>query len=408
MKILFLTSRLPWPPDRGDRVRTYHFLRVMAEAHDVTLLSFADGSAPPGSREALRGLGARVVTVPRRRSVSAAQMARAFPSREPFQVAYYRSSEMKLRVRELAADSDVVVAHLLRMAPYLAEAPARTRRIVDLCDCISSEYVASLPHRSAAGRWFYGMEARRMAPQERAAVDLWDEAWVISEAEVAKLGLTTRPENLHIVPNGVTVPDGNEMRGTPASAAGKSAAGKSVSGGPAGGTTPARIIFTGHFGVPHNIDAAQVLVNEVLPLVRRDVAATVELAGASPIPAVRELGGAHVEVTGWVDDLFARLARADVFVAPLRFVAGVQNKILEAMAAGCPVVTTDAVRRGLGAEAGRELLVGETPTEIAAHAVALLKDPDRARALGDAGRDFVRTRFAWETVLDRLEAPRPR
>lgn len=381
MRILLITSRLPWPLDRGDRVRVYHVLRVLAKHHDVRLLSFV--AAPEEERGAaeLEKLGADVETVRLGRAASLVNMALAVPSRRPFQVAYYRSASMARRVAELARDRDVVIAHLIRTAPYLDRAPARARRVVDVCDCISSEYRASLPHRRGVDLLFYREEAKRVARYEREVVARVDDAWVISAAEADKLG---GAPGLHVVPMGVHVPDPLPPR-------------------PAG-PAPPRIVFTGNLGVPHNVDAARHLVQDVLPLVRRELPdAVVTLAGASPRPAVRALAGPGVEVTGWVDDLAALLRSADVFLAPMRYVAGVQTKILEAMANAVPVVTTEAARRGLGAESGTHVLTGSDPAELAAAAVTLVRQPDRARTLGDAGRAFVRARFSWETVLDRIE-----
>jgi glycosyltransferase involved in cell wall biosynthesis len=121
---------------------------------------------------------------------------------------------------------------------------------------------------------------------------------------------------------------------------------------------------------------------------------------------VRELAGPDIAVPGWVEDFPGLLRGADVFVAPMRFVAGVQNKVLEAMAAGTPVVTSPAVASAIGAEDGVHLCTGRTPEELAAHVIALIRDPARAHALGAAGRALVAERFSWSSVLERLAAGR--
>ena len=141
----------------------------------------------------------------------------------------------------------------------------------------------------------------------------------------------------------------------------------------------------------------------MLPLVRRKFPDLVlRMVGASPS---RRVQGLHlppaVTVTGFVPDLNLELNRGAVFVAPLRFSAGVQNKVLEAMAAARPVVTTPAVARGLGAGAGRHLLVGESPEDLAGHVTGLLGDTGRRRTLGAAARRFVQDRFSWRFVADR-------
>jgi glycosyltransferase involved in cell wall biosynthesis len=163
-------------------------------------------------------------------------------------------------------------------------------------------------------------------------------------------------------------------------------------------------VFVGHLGVFHNVDAAVHLANEILPRVRL-ARPEVELliVGAQPTAAVRSLGRRPgVTVTGYVEDLNAVLNRATVFVAPLRFAAGVQNKVLEAMAAGRPVVTSPLVARGLGAEVGRHLLAADDAVEFADQVLALLADETRQAAIGAAGRAFVAERYRWELVNGRV------
>jgi glycosyltransferase involved in cell wall biosynthesis len=133
--------------------------------------------------------------------------------------------------------------------------------------------------------------------------------------------------------------------------------------------------------------------------------ATLTLAGADPIPAVRQLAAdPGVEVTGFVEDLNACLNRATVFAAPLRFSAGVQNKVLEAMAAGRPVITTSTVNHGLGAVPGRHLLVADDAATMATDIVELFHDPDRRAALGRAGRHFVGAHYTWQHAVARMDA----
>ena len=169
---------------------------------------------------------------------------------------------------------------------------------------------------------------------------------------------------------------------------------------------PDSLLFTGHMRVFHNIDAATFLTREILPLVRRQVPdCSLTLAGADPGPEVQALAGEPgVTVAGFVPDLNDALNKAAVFVAPLRFAAGVQNKALEAMAAGRPVVTTSLVNQGLGAQPGRDLLIVDDAGTIANQIVALLRDAGMRERIGQAGRQFVRSRFSWDVVAQRVRA----
>jgi glycosyltransferase involved in cell wall biosynthesis len=157
-------------------------------------------------------------------------------------------------------------------------------------------------------------------------------------------------------------------------------------------------------GVFHNVDAATHLAEVLLPLVQRELPDTrLRIVGAAPSRKVRELHRPpEVTVTGFAPDLNLELNRAAVFVAPLRFSAGLQNKALEAMAAARPVVTTPTVAAGLDAQDGTHLLVGHRPEELAGHIIGLLGDADRRRTLGAAARGLVRESFSWRIVADRL------
>ena len=172
---------------------------------------------------------------------------------------------------------------------------------------------------------------------------------------------------------------------------------------------PARansLIMVGHFGVFHNVDAAAYLVEEVLPLVRRQVPdCTLSLVGADPSPQVRRLANEpYVTVTGFVPDLNEWLNQAAVFVAPLRFAAGVQNKVLEAMSAACPVVTTTIVNEGLGAKPGSEILVADSAETMALQITRLLQDAVLRARIGTAARSFVQRVYTWDHVVRRMRA----
>lgn len=384
MKILFLTSAFPFPVDRRDRSRAYHFLRVLAAHHDVALLSFIARPEQERYRTAIEALGVRVRTIllPRERSLlnTAIGAARGLP----FQIAYFQSEAMRSAVRSEAAHADAVVAHLIRMAPYLEEAPQSARKIVDLCDSISNEYRASLAYRRGAEKIFYRAEARRVAAAERAIAGRVDEVWLVTRSEIEKIFGSRPPPNAVVVPSGVHIPE--QEVPTPRR------------------TDAPRLVFTGNLGVRHNVDAACLLATRVLPRVQEQFPeATLHFAGAEPSPRVLALARSHVIIHGFVPDLFEFLRSCDVFVAPMRFVAGLQTKVLEALAVGIPVVTTPLVNRGLRAKSGVHLLLASDPSESAEAIVRIVRDPTLARELAREGRQLVRDRFRWEVVLERFE-----
>jgi len=358
-------------------------LETLAAEHELTLLSFAESSVEHDALSQLEPLCREIRVIEKSRAASILTVAAHCWRRLPLQALYYRSGAMKRLVDTTLAEGsyDAAYIHLFRMAPYLGRGDV-PYRIVDLTDVISNEIDRSLRYRSGASRLVYAIERRRIEAYEEMLATVGDEIWLISPAEQNALLDRCPGANVQVVPNGVDCDAFRPVEGE---------------------EDPLTIVLSGHMGVFHNVDAAAHLAEDVLPLVRREIPdLRLRIIGASPNARVQ---GLHrppaIEVTGFVPDLNLELNRGAVFVAPLRFSAGVQNKVLEAMAAARPVVTTPAVAEGLDAEAGRHLLVGENPEELAGHLTGLLGDPDRRRRLGAAARGFVQDRFSWRTVADR-------
>jgi sugar transferase (PEP-CTERM/EpsH1 system associated) len=385
MRILCLTSRLPYPPYRGDRLRAFHIIEHLAAQHELSLASFI---AHESEREAVATLEqyCRVSTVSLSPLRSAAAAAGNVWRREPLQALYYRSRAMRRLVDKMIASTpfDAAYVHLFRMAPYVA-GHHRLYRVVDLTDVISKEISLSLPYRSPASRLLYRLEGPRIARYECQVAQTFEETWLISEADRQHLAATCPGANFRVVPNGV---DTAHFR-------------------PTGQRPEAHsLIFVGHMGILHNVDAAQHLVGEILPLVRQQLPdCSLHIVGADPVPEVQRLGQIPgVIVTGFVPDLNQALNRAAVFVAPLRFAAGVQNKVLEAMAAGRPVVTTSVINAGLGATPGHHLLVADSSEAMATEVLRLLRDGHLRDQVGQAGRELVRQRYRWQHAVNRMAA----
>lgn len=386
MRILFLTSRLPYPPNRGDRLRAYHFLKELSTEHQITLLSFIAGASELEHVDALRPYCRDVRVLLRKPHRSATSVLLGLWRREPLQALYYRSGEMQRLVDQVLVEGqfDVVYTHLFRMAPYV-ERRSHVYRVVDLTDAISLEVIRSLPYRSWAWRLIYGMDRPRIERYERHVARTVEETWLISEVDRLVLAERCPDANILVVTNGVDL-DRFYPTGQP--------------------HEPNSLVFVGHLQVFHNVDAVAHLAQDILPLVAQDITGcTLTIVGADPSSRVRELGSnPAITVTGFVEDLNDYLNRSAVFVAPLRFSAGVQNKVLEAMAAARPVITTSIVNEGLGARAGEDLLVADDAQTIAGHAVSLLRDESLRTRIGRAGREFVRQEYSWQHVVDRMRA----
>ncbi len=363
---------------------TFSLLRGLARQHDVTLLSHVDGSEPPMAHEILVNLGIRIETVPLTRAASWMRAWFGLFTPEPSQVAYYRSAAM----RELASfhtrsgGYDVVWVQLLRMAPCVdgVEHPAK---VLFLADSIALNLERAVRFESWWRRPVIAWERRRVAAYEVAASRSFREAWVVSPVDRDHLH-ARGVSHARLVPHGV---DSSLFDLEPRRA------------------REPRVMFLGNLSVPHNVDAAVFAAREVFPEVRRlHPEAELWLAGASPRRAVRLLASLPgVTVTGSVPDLAPLWAAAHVMLAPLRFSSGIQNKILEAMAAGVPVVTTPGAAAGVGTGAAGLMRVAADAPGLARETASLLADPAGAAAMAARARAHARAHFSWDALGRELE-----
>ena len=382
MKVLFLVTRLPVPPWRGDQVRAFHHLRLLARRHEITCCALLTRAPPARLRAEVEGLGVRLVVVPLGLLGTAPALARGLlGDRRPFQVLLYARRRAAGAVARLGAQGgyDVVHAQLVRAAPYLPR-DGSPPVVVDLIDALSANFA----RRAASERGPIGAvaawEAARLARFEARLVADAAAVLVVSGAEREALG----GERVTVVPNGVD-PVAFAYRED--------------------GRPPARVVFGGNLGYFPNVDAACWLARDIFPRIRGALpAAELLLVGARPARAVRALARTPgVRLAAEVPAMAPEIAQATVAVVPVRAGSGLQNKVLEAMAVGTPVVTTPRAAAALDAEPGEHLLVAEDAPGLAAAALDLLRDPARARAMARAARALVERRYRWEDSAAAVE-----
>ncbi|MBI4880112.1 MAG: TIGR03087 family PEP-CTERM/XrtA system glycosyltransferase [Planctomycetes bacterium] len=384
MRICYLCHRIPFPPDKGDKIRSFHQVEFLARRHEVDLFTFVDDAADLAHVAALRRM-VRRIHVERLWPLSARLWSlRALLGGGPLSFAYFRQGRLRAALqRALRSESyDLAVAFSSAMAPYLDgwDGP----RALDFVDIDSAKWLAYAEQlgRTPLG-WLYGREGRALRRLEGALAERAELTVVCSPREEEELCSFCAPRCAVTVPNGTDV-----ERFSP---------GESP-------LAPLDLVFTGAMDYRANADAVLWFAREVLPLVRKErPAARFAIVGSNPGPAVLRLGRLPgVEVTGRVPDVCPYLRAAAVAVAPLRVARGIQNKVLEALACGTPVVATRAALGGIGEARG--VLACETPEEQAAAVLCLLADPARRAALGAEGRAFVVERFRWEVRLEELDA----
>lgn len=378
-RILVLTPRWPYPPIGGDRLRISEICKYLAARFELSLLSLCESVQEMDAPPPPDGVFARTVRVYHPPSRRLAGMARALPTDIPMQVGYYRNPEFARRLAELAPANQALFAHLVRTAPYLL--PWRMPRIVEMTDAISLAYRRIAEHSRGPRRLAYMAESRRLARFERRIISACDLTVLVSAVDRDSLDLGSETSRVLIASNGVD------------------AAALPYDCSPDGRT----IVFIGKNLFAPNADAILYFVQEVLPAVQARVPrATFKVVGEIHPDFAERLRAQGVIVTGRVPSIRESTRHGSVAVCPLRFGAGVQNKLLEYMSLGIPAVTSPVGLEGLHALPGTHLFVAATPQQWADRVVELLEQPALACGIAHAARRFVEDRHSWAAHLEPL------
>jgi sugar transferase (PEP-CTERM/EpsH1 system associated) len=385
-RILYLVHRLPYPPNKGDKVRSYHLLRHLAERHEVLLGTFVDDPEDEAHVDTLRSWCAAMKVVrlhPLRARVSS---LRGLLRGEPLTLAYYRDAGLLEWVQQQRVDAAVVFSS--SMAQYTQG--LRVPVLVDFVDVDSAKWTDYAAAHRWPLSWLYRREGTQLLAYERQVAAKVRRAFFVTDNEVA-LFAGRAPEcagQVQAMGNGV---DTSYFSPDPAR------------------TSPYEVdeiplVFTGAMDYWPNADAVTWFVAEMLPGLRRAwPRLRLSIVGRNPTAAVRALEGDGVRVTGTVTDVRPWLQHASVVVAPLRLARGIQNKVLEAMAMARPVVAAEHCAAVIDAEPGRDLLAAATPNDYVCLVGDLLGDPMRASAMGSAARACVETHYGWRARLSPLD-----
>jgi sugar transferase (PEP-CTERM/EpsH1 system associated) len=379
--ILMLTHRVPYPPDKGDRIRTFHILRELGRRSAIHLACLADEPIEPGVREVLEGHCHRVAIVPLGRGRWVRALGSLALGRTATEGAFV-SAELRATLRRWARDTRfrAMLASSSGLVPYLRDRALRdVPAVVDLMDLDSQKWLDYAEADRGPRRWAHRLEGRRLRRLERGLTSWARAITLVSDAEAELYRRCCGDGPVHAVTNGV---DLDYFR-------------PSVTSDESG------CVFVGALDYRPNVDAATWFCRQVWPEIRRRLpAARFALVGRSPSEEVRQLAAwPGVELVGQVADVRPYVARAAVVVAPLQIARGVQNKVLEAMAMGKAVVASPQALDGLGAAPGTDLLAASTPDAWSAAVAQLLGDAALRRRLGDSARRYVERRHRWDTCL---------
>ena len=380
--LLFLAHRIPYPPNKGDKIRSWHLLRHLAENWRVHLGAFVDDPEDWRHVEVLGNHCADLKLLALDPRTGKLRSLRGLISGEALTLPYYRNRALADWVRtKLEAGVDTVVVYSSAMAQYVMDAPGCSR-IMDFVDIDSDKWRQYAPTKAWPLSWLYEREGRRLLDWEKRVAAEFNAGLFVSaaEAEDFRSLAPESKEKIGYYNNGVDAgffsPDADYANPFP------------------GSIRP--IVFTGAMDYWPNIDAVAWFSREVLPAIRRSHPdAVFYIVGSKPGQEVRALESESVKVTGRVEDVRPYLAHAAVVVTPLRIARGIQNKVLEAMAMAQTVVSSSQALEGIDAEHGKEVLRADSPEEFAGAISAVLEGV----RCGEAARRRVLADYAWETNL---------
>jgi len=390
VKVVFLSQRVPYPPDRGDRITTWHFLKhLLDRGAQVRVGCLADDPRDVhGAGELATRDGVVEVCAPRsHRSLRKLTSVVAFLSGKALTLPFFHSRGLRARVDTWLQDDppDVVYVYSSSMAQYALSFKGGLR-IMQFAELDSDKWRQYAATSRWPMSWVYQREARRLLDFERLVARTFDVSLVCSDVEKA-LFMTRIPDvEPTVLPNGVDV-DHFQGRGSEDT------------------RQPHTLIFTGVMDYEPNVHGMLWFVGECWPQVRAAFPDTrLLIVGSRPVPSIRGLSGRDgIEVTGRVAETPPFFDRAAVAIAPLHMARGVQNKVLEAMSMGLPVVCTKNAAQGLGPEAADILMVADTATDTVTAIHRLLRDPNEARDLGQRGAAYVRAHYTWEKMFAILD-----
>jgi len=386
LKILFLANRIPYPPYRGDKLKIYNLAKRLQGKHELHLVTFAQHKDELEYIKELEKVFTKVhlIYLPKWKSVL--NCIRGFWDNKPFQVHYFQSGAMRRMLKAVlsAEHFDAIHVQHLRMSPYLSQRK-NIPRILDLPDAFSLYWERRQAMKRGLARTFFEkIEGARVLRYEE-ILRSYNMSLVCSSEDLNYLREKHHVDNIRLLPNGVDLDT-------------------FVAGGHDYSKNDT-LLFTGNMDYAPNVDAVIYFSQEILPLIHQKMPhVRFVIAGQRPVKKVLELANDCIVVTGFIKELAPVYNSASVVVAPLRFGAGTQNKVLEAMAMGVPVVCTNIGFGGLNIESGQGAIKQTDPQLFADSVIALLSTAEMRKRVGEAGINVIRSQFSWDVIAQQLES----
>lgn len=391
--LLYLVHRIPYPPDKGDKIRSFNLLRVLAKRYRIYLATFIDDPADRSNFETIKSYCEQAYYAELNPRIARIRSLKGLLKNEALTLPYYEDRGLAHWVEQVVKTQDIhqAVVFSSSMAQYVLGNDFRNlKRIIDFVDVDSDKWRQYAPTTRWPMSWIYAREAEKLQNYETRVIEAFDAGLFVSRPEAAlfnrlapgyehKIGYAENGVELdHFLPNTSL-------------------------------TSPFRVneqvlVFVGAMDYWPNVDAVVWFAKELFPAIRKQAPDTrFYVVGGNPGSTVSALARQDgVVVTGRVDDVRPYVAHATVSVAPIRIARGVQNKVLESMAMGRPTVVTNAALEGIDAVPGRDLILASDAAEFIASVCNLLVNPDKRSQIGKAARKYAEQSYDWDKNLKRF------
>lgn len=381
MKVAVVLTRIPFPLMKGDKLRAYYQIKELAKQHEVYLFCLNYKDEEEKAKEELLKYCKTIHIEKLNLFSSLLRVCFSVFSFLPFQTAYYNSPKAKKHFKSFVEKNNIELCYFqfVRLAPFAKK--IRRKKVLDFQDTLSMNMKRRADNSGLLQRVLFSIEAKRLARYESKMFEVFDALTIITDAD-RKLLKSPRKEEVHIIPNGVaesyfTYPQPKEK--------------------------PYDILFSGAMSYAPNIDAAEYLIKEIMPLVwEKKPNVKIAIAGGGAPISLQKEANERIIMPGWVDDMKEYYSQTKIFIAPMRIGTGLQNKLLEAMAMNVACITSPLANQALKAKDKEEILIADNAKAYADCIIDLLDNEQLSSKIANAGKDYVFNEYSWENSCEKL------
>jgi polysaccharide biosynthesis protein PslH len=379
-KLVIITSRFPFPLEKGDKLRAFHQIKDLSKVFNIVLIATTDVKVSQSQLEQIKPFVSTIHLFHLNKISIVLNLFFKLFSKKPFQTGYFYSSKINYKIKQILKEEkpNHILCQLIRVSEYVKnyhDCP----KTLDFMDALSKGIERRISKTSLLFKWLFRMEAKRLTLYERQVFDYFENHIIISNQD-KQLILHPDHKQIKIIPNGV---DQNFLS-------------------PLKIEKEAELVFVGNMSYAPNVDAIHYIHKHLLSRLPKSFRLLV--SGANPHPSILKLAqeNTQIHVTGWLEDIREGYCKGKVFLAPMMIGTGMQNKLIEAMALGIPCITTTLANNAIGGIHGESIMEANSPEEFVQHINELLENKILYKSIAENGQTLVREKYNWTTINQEL------